>query len=700
MSTIQSPPENAEAMRKDIQGLRALAVALVVVFHLWPKALPGGFVGVDAFFVISGYLISAHLRRELDASGSIRLGNFWARRARRLLPASLTVLFVCLFVTWRFVPLSLWAKSLKDFSGAALYSLNWLLAADAVDYSAAEETASPVQHFWSLSVEEQFYLVWPLLIVGSAVLSRGTRGTPTAWVRGALGLIALGSFTASVCAAAAPSPPDYFVTWHRAWEFLAGALLAFTKLPRTSRSIATFLGLLGAGSLVAAAFCITGKMPFPGWLALVPVLGTVLALAFGQGSVAGKATHFSLERVLASRAIQWVGDASYSIYLWHWPLIVFSEELPERIRDSFWVRIGIIPLTLGLAWLSKRYVEDRVRFGSVLAKKGPLPTFGAAALGMGAVLAVVLAMHDHEHEVSHQRHPWVAAMKRDALPCFGANRQPGCVNPSVQGKLFPEPWAAHVDHMPYCMANNQGDVKLKRCKRGKRGKGVRFQTAIVGDSHAAHWSGLFEQSAEKRGEQVLQLMKGSCPFSMSERDSFAALRQSCEVIKRKIWAELRKNRRIRRVVLSASSLNPLVESPGLGQFESAVRGYQQMLQALPARISDVIVMRDVPRPRADVIQCLERLSSDARRLEYGACARPRSEALLPDPLAEAARRVGGRVQLIDFSDTFCDEKICSPVIGNVLAYRDGHHLTSTMAQSFGPRLREELRKFSKLELGH
>lgn len=246
------------------------------------------------------------------------------------------------------------------------------------------------------------------------------------------------------------------------------------------------------------------------------------------------------------------------------------------------------------------------------------------------------------------------------------------------------------------MANNQGDAKLRVCKQGDRSKRPRYQTAIIGDSHAGHWSPLFEQGAPQRGEQVLQFLKGSCPFSMSERDASNDLRTSCEAIKRKIWSELRRTKGIRRVVLSASSRNGLVPKAGLEPFESAVRGYEEMLRELPTHVEEVIVIRDVPRPRGDVVQCLERLRSDSRRLDYGACARPRKQALLADPLAEAAKRVGGRVHLIDFSNSFCDRDICSPVVGNVLAYRDGHHLTATMAQSFGPKMAAELANFSKL----
>ena len=214
-------------------------------------------------------------------------------------------------------------------------------------------------------------------------------------------------------------------------------------------------------------------------------------------------------------------------------------------------------------------------------------------------------------------------------------------------------------------------------------------TAIVGDSHAGHWSAAFELEAKERKEQLLHMMKGSCPFSISERASNKKLRSGCEKFKEKVWAELR-SRKIDRVILSASSKNSLVTRPGLSKHESAVQGYEEMLRKLPRHIREVIVMRDVPRPETGVTRCLEWLPTMSSRLEPGACSRLREHALLPDPLADAARRVGGRVKLIDLTDEFCDDQTCFSVVGNVLVYGDSHHMTGTFARSLAPRLRREL----------
>ncbi len=671
-------------LRRDIQGLRALAVLLVLVFHLWPKALPGGFVGVDAFFVISGYLISEHLRRELESTGTIQLAEFWARRARRLLPASFTVLLVSLLATWAILPLTLWRRSMEAFAAATAYCLNWFLAFEQIDYW-NERGASPVQHFWSLSVEEQFYLVWPLLLLLVSYLARKSRMGPRAWIRGAIALVALLSLSASVISGLNPEEAHYFVTWNRAWEFAAGGLLAFVDLKKGDSSAKALVGLGGAIVLCASGFLISAAFAYPGWLALIPVGATMAAIAFGQES-----SRLSLDRLLAARPVQWIGDVSYGIYLWHWPLIALSNELSEPWRSSGWERGWIIFASFALAAATKRFVEDPFRFGNLLTKKPPGFTFAATLLAMCLLGGSVHALHNYHERLTTVKHELVEATKDSVVPCFGANREPGCSNPRVEGRLFPEPWAGRADLVKPCIANNRGSTRLKVCKRGYLGPKPKMRTAIVGDSHAGHWSVAFEHGARERKEQVLHMMKGSCPFSLSERDATPELRQSCEEIKKKIWSRLKSRKDIRRVVLSASSLNDLVATPGLDKHESAVRGYERMLRKLPKHIREVIVIRDVPRPMSGVIPCLERLSTTEKRLAPGACARPISKALLRDPLADAARRVGGRVKLLDFSDAFCDEDLCYPVRGNVLVYGDDHHLSGTFARTLVPRLRAEL----------
>jgi len=674
-------------VRRDIQALRALAVILVVAFHLFPEAVPAGFVGVDAFFVISGFLITAHLTREAESRGRVQVGRFWAARARRLLPASYLVLLVCLIATVFLVTPSIQGRYLREISGALYYVLNWTLASETVDYWAAEDTGSAVQHFWSLSVEEQFYLVWPLLFVCAlAVPRRGAAAkVPLRWMVLALLLLSLGL---SVASAARQQPADYFPTWNRAWEFAVGGALALFARLRTASIATRSLAWLGLLVITGSAWLLPQGVAFPGFWALVPVLGTALALRFGESLGAVEA------RVLHGRAVQWIGDASYSIYLWHWPLIVFYRTGFDGRIDALSAS-GLVVATVVLSALTKVFVEDKVRYHPFLLRRSPWLTFllaGVIMAGLGAGASWAFA---RQLAITDVRHPLMDRLRQRQIACFGANAVAGCRNPSIASLVLPNPSAAKADHARLCMADNQGETTVQVCARGAKKKAARTTTALVGDSHAGHLLPMLEFGAAGRRERILQYLKGSCPFNTHARDTFALLRNSCETFKDKVRAEIQKNESISRVVLSASATSVLVVEPGMDEFESAVLGYMQAIAALPAHVREVIVVRDTPRMHRKATQCLERLGTPALQLAPGACGRRRSSSLVPDPLAEAGRRLGGRVHVLDFADVICTGARCNPIVHNAVAYRDTHHLTETFALTLAPRYQAFLRAIAE-----
>jgi peptidoglycan/LPS O-acetylase OafA/YrhL len=325
-------------VRVEIQALRALAVSLVVLYHVVPLRLPGGYVGVDVFFVVSGSLITAHLLREVERTGRIRLAPFWARRARRLLPASLLVLLVSVAATVVWVPQTYWQGWLREIGASALYVENWVLAGDAVDYLAHTNAASPAQHYWSLSTEEQFYLAWPLLVaLASWVAVR--LGVRRRTALGALfGLLTLVSFLWSLWTTQVSPPDAYFTTPTRAWEFSLGGLLAlWTATPPAGREqLRSLVSWTGFGAIAITALTYTGETPFPGTAALLPVLGTVAVIW------AGAPRHdWSPTAVADFGPVRFLGNVSYSAYLWHWPLVVvlpfaLGHPLGRRRRSASW----------------------------------------------------------------------------------------------------------------------------------------------------------------------------------------------------------------------------------------------------------------------------------------------------------------------------------------------------------------------------
>ncbi|MDO9354042.1 MAG: acyltransferase, partial [Solirubrobacteraceae bacterium] len=303
-------------MRAEIQALRALAVGVVILGHSWPQAFSGGFVGVDVFFVISGFLITGHLVREVQRSDRISLIGFWARRVRRILPAAMLVLAVVIVATLAVVPESRWDTFLHEMRASGLYVQNWQLAGSATDYfAAAEGTQSPVQHYWSLSVEEQFYLVWPLLLGGAALFLRGPYRRPGLVML--MGGVAAVSLAYSIAETSSDPAAAYFVTPTRVWEFALGGLLSLLPVAaghERRRAVVSWVGLLAIAVAVARYDDATA---FPGYAALLPVLGTVAVVWAGLPRAP-----WSPSRLMAARPVQVVGGVSYSLYLWHWPLLI------------------------------------------------------------------------------------------------------------------------------------------------------------------------------------------------------------------------------------------------------------------------------------------------------------------------------------------------------------------------------------------
>ncbi|MEV6703587.1 acyltransferase, partial [Streptomyces sp. NPDC051453] len=351
-----SPPPGATrsgpAQRPDIQGLRALAVTLVVLGHAGVTRLSGGYVGVDVFFVISGFLITSSLLRELSATDRISIRAFYARRALRLLPASALVVLVTLAGSWLFLSKVRFAEYMSDAFASALYAVNFRLAATGTDYLAEGSPPSPFQHFWSLAVEEQFYLLWPLLLLLGRRLSRRRR----ALLATPLVALCVVSFGLSVHVTGRSAPWAYFGSHTRAWELGAGALVALALLrpPRLPAGVAVAMTWAGLACVIAAALRFDADTPFPGTAAVVPVVGAALVIVGGTSPAWPGA-----RRMLTARPVTWLGGVSYSWYLWHWPFLVIGPKALDRPAGTH-LELALGAAALLPAWLTLRLVENPV----------------------------------------------------------------------------------------------------------------------------------------------------------------------------------------------------------------------------------------------------------------------------------------------------------------------------------------------------
>lgn len=679
--------------RVDIQALRAVAIAVVVLNHLWPTRLSGGYVGVDVFFVISGFLITGHLFSELSRTGRIALGRFYARRIRRLLPAALLVLAASSLLVAIFLPYARWARNGAEILASATYVENWALAAMSVNYSALNDAASAAQHFWSLSVEEQFYLVWPVLLLLAMVLASRMRPSPArrtvALVM--LSIVAAGSFIASVLFTAVQPAQAYFATFTRAWEFALGGLIAITVVRRDSRpGVASLLALVGLAAIVGSALVLNESTPFPGSAALVPALGTAAVIASGS-----LAPRMWLTPVFAARPVQWLGDVSYSLYLWHWPLIVVAPFALSR-ELSGPVRAGILGLALALAALTRRWVErpaQRAKWWATSTRRSV-----GAMLGGVAVVALLAGILMGSSAVRAAEDSPTAALPQG--PCVGPNAMVAsnaCSDPfGPAGSVQTSPRNEYFYTPPECgeflPVMTYGDkATTHRCDYSN-GAPDPVRVWLVGDSHAQQWQGPLFEIAHERGWVLTISYLGGCPVADVSFIGFRAAGAPADVERCRAWntdvvpAIVADAPDL--VITSMSARRELVDD-GSGRDASAqyadglTRDWRKWVDAG----SRVLVLADPPfNGEVRSPDCVALNPQDPM-----ACARSRVLAQPPDPLSAAVNQMADpNVTLFDATPYFCDTSTCYAVIGGYAVYYDADHLNLEYARMLRPMLESAL----------
>lgn len=651
--------------KAEIQGLRAIAVGSVLLFHIWPSLIPGGYVGVDVFFVISGYLITGLLFREAQATGSISLLAFYARRVRRLLPAATAVL-VAVAIFLPLLPRARWQETIHEIVASALYVENWQLARLAVDYLGGENAPSPLQHYWSLSIEEQFYIAWPLIMLGVLAMARRTTD-----IRRAFFLVLLAIFSASLVASIVLTASDpvtaYFVTHTRVWELTLGGLLALVVLPPLSSAVREAMRVLGLAGIGIACVAFSTDTRFPGAAALLPTLGAALVIAAGKSS-AERSTY----KVLALRPMQYLGDISYSVYLWHWPLIVFASLHLADSRISPTMGGFILAATIVLAAASKRFIEDPFRHPAPTTP--PLRSIASGAtsvLGVVSASAVMLVVIQNSGTKaalmrSPDKYPSVRALSAGVPAPPVEEFVPALTN--VRDDIADAYWnGCHV---------KKRSTELKPCLFGP--PDAEFHVLLAGDSHAANWIPAFEELARTRGWRVETHTKSSCPLLVARVElrirNEVTPYDACYRWGRRLLRHIQKTKPD-VVVLAQSSGATLVE-PGVPIEVPIVETWRRILKSGVR----VVAMADTPRHPVDPVECIER---------DPACASDR-HSVMRDNRFVAASRIEPRVATIDMNDMLCTQTQCPMVIGNVIVWRDKHHLTATYARDLAPHLGDRL----------
>ena len=671
--------------RQEIQALRAIAVLLVVLFHLWPHAIPGGFVGVDVFFAISGFLITGMLLRDIQRTGTVSLGDFWARRARRLLPAPLLVILVCAAATVAFVPLTAWDGFFAELRASTAYVQNWHLASASVDYFAANDAPSPVRHFWSLSAEEQFYVVWPLLVLLGLLVARRTGGLRRGAVLLVLAIATLLSLACSIVLTGTDPSIAYYATPTRGWEFGAGGVLAVVLGGAVQRpAIASVISWLGLGAILVAALAFSERLAFPGWMALLPVGGALAVMAAGMPDCRWAPTAF-----LRTAPMQFLGDISYSVYLWHWPLLIFAPYvLGHEVGNA--TAIAIFALTIGAAWLTKVLVEDPVRRAPALLARPARLTLVGAGVATAGVVALTIAGSDHVQAQAARD----AKVTRQTLAhkpqCFGAAardpRHP-CDNARLRSLVVPTP--VEAEKMPNAPCRiTERDERLRVCAFGLEPARARATVAVVGDSHASHWRPALDTVARARGWRGLSITRTSCAFSLATPDVVPRAQTHCTQWKHQVIDWFHRHPEVGTVLVAAHAGAGVVAPANRDAFAVKRDGYNAAWRALPSSVKHVVVIRDTPRMRGGTLDCVQQAMSEGETAIGKECAVPRSLALQPDPQVAAASRATSKdVAVVDLTRLLCGARMCPAVVGGALAFKDEDHLTPVFAQTLGPYLR-------------
>ena len=703
-----SPTEEAQGrgsarsgFRPDIEGLRAVAVVAVVLFHAEVPGVGGGFVGVDVFFVISGFLITGLLWREVNTTGTVRLRRFYGARARRLLPASATVGVVTAIASVVVLP-PLQARSVMgDGIASALYVSNYRFILDGVDYLAADLPPSPFQHYWSLGVEEQFYLVWPALIIGTAWLirrvRRRTRADATASQRPylvVLALVAAVSFAMSLVITYVMPPVAFFSLPTRAWQLALGGLVALTagqwrRLPALAAAITGWGGL--ALILLACTHLGTTTL-YPGTAALLPTLGAVLVIGAGCATAAQ-----GCGRVLAVSPMRAIGRISYSWYLWHWPVLVLAPALlghPLGLAG----RLAAALVSGGLAVLTLRFIENPLRFAAPIRRSalaslalGGVATAVAACVGVvllvvvptpvgrgapAAALTVTAASPptgstiDADNAAVRQAFAQVqAAVAASAeLKAVPSNLTPPLANAAAELKAM---------YVNGCLRNYfQGGQP--ECATGDTASTT--TVALVGDSHAAMWNPAFQQIAAQRRWRLEMLSKAACPLMDLP---FHRLATHCEQWRGQIIARLRAEHP-RLVVVSMWRRYVAGHGwwlPGFTSYDPAwLDSLTRLVQQLRATGAKVLVLGQIPDPHSEVPICLSGHPDDAT-----ACSPPRSTAVNQLGIAaESAATQAGGGQYADLTELFCTTDLCPVIVGNTLVFLDWSHMTREYSRLLAP----------------
>ncbi|MFE6287602.1 acyltransferase family protein [Streptomyces sp. NPDC057877] len=670
MSRHRTEAEKTERLRKyrpDIQGLRAVAIMMVVAMHCGILDIHGG---VDVSFVLSGFLIGSQLLAEIDKTGKVSLSKFWARRFRRLAPAMTVTIIGTAILSWVFASPLRFRDYVTDGFSAALSIMNWRLVETGTDYFANDGSQSPYQHFWSLGIEEQFYVVAPIALVALVWTSRKIFRN-RALV--ALFLIAVvgGSFYLGYTKTSENQPLAYFSTHTRIWEIALGVLLALSAplLSRMNTALAAFLTWVGLGTTLVTGLLITEHTPLPGYAVAGPLLGAALIIAGGCA-----APRLGAEKLLDNPVFNSIGNVSYGWYLWHWPILILWPNIIER-EFTYQDRLRVAVVSLALAYLMHYAVERRFRNNTQLVARPWKGIFvgGTATAGTAGAMAFAMVVPLN-----------IATPTTVASGDSGYNGEASVktavtqtqLSTAVQGTLAKSP----DDHTNYgCIDNTEVDTFVMRdnCIIGDpQGK---KSLVIIGDSHAWQWGDAFNELGKSLNVKVVTMAKGGCsPEVYAIKNPELNRRYTeCDSWRKTAFEEIEKVKPDVIVVTNRT------------RREATEAGAKEAFKVFEGTGAELVYITDTPQPGTNVPDCLATHIDD-----ISACNPAQGKAIeYPDFRAMEQRVAEAHgAAIIETLPAFCADGVCPTVIADQVVYFDSSHITAGYAKSLVPFLKPTLEK--------
>ncbi|MDQ0755557.1 acyltransferase family protein [Arthrobacter sp. B3I4] len=661
-------PGRKPGFRPEIQGLRSLAVLMVMTYHIWFGRVSGG---VDVFLLVSAFLMTLQFVGRYDDGRPTALLKHWLHLFRRLIPAAVVVVVAVIAASVLFLPRTRWLDIIGQGWASLFYSENWLLQAQATDYYASNHgLASPFQHFWSLSIQGQVFLLWPAIFVGAALVARRHRLKYRPLLGYIFALIFVVSLARSIAFTDGNQTEAYFDTPARLWEFALGTLVALAlpalRIPQPWR---VGLGWLGLAAMLSCGFLLDVQASFPGSIALWPTLAAACVIVAGQTG-----SRYGADRFLSTGPLVRLGDMSYALYLWHWPVLVISLAATGRDHAGPLTGAVIIAVSLALAYLTTRFIEKPWRqWKWPELRRRRAVTAIAAALSVAAVPLAGLQLNLYfENQAvlakAVRNNPGARALLPDFVNQADADAVllPAPENLGKDWAGLPQPCSGGLE--PQDRVLREACAEIPQNGTGKR------SVLVWGDSHAEQWLPAIMPVSQDKGWRLYAMLLGGCKPSTTDQHENA----DCDRFNARVTAEIKRNPPDAIVVVGTAAAPSSAE-------ETLIPGLEASLKTWAELGIDVVLVRDNPRFGFNMADCVVTKGADAPD------CRPGREGLVAatSPF-DALQETAPGVVTIDMTDLICEPGACPGAVGNMFVYLDNNHLSRTYAASLAPMFRDRL----------